>query len=313
MASERPFIRQVWVKIDPPIDPDTGLPFPGRVFTTELFGDGSRNSIRIGFSIHKSKICIPTPSQIYIYGLSPQTRNELGKPIVKDNGQRLYSVITVTVGWQNFPRYEIYKGQIMGTFTQKQGTEIKTTIVALSGLGEISGSVISRTFSETTTLGTVLDQLSKQMGLKISRISPSVSAQKIGFKGISFAGKVEGWLNKLANEYGFSWSVLDGQLQIQGDSENFGRHYPANAAKISAKTGTLFSLMPMLSGPMQLQTGVEINALLVPNVRPGDLIPVESEINPQGQLWYEVHNITYNGDTGGSEWNMLIQSFRQDL
>lgn len=313
MASERPFIRQVWVKIDPPIDPDTGAPFGGRVFTTELFGDGSRNSIRIGFSIHKSKICIPTPSQIYIYGLSPQTRNELGKPIVKDNGQRLYSVITVSVGWQNFPRYEIYKGQIMGTFTQKQGTDVKTTIVALSGLGEITGSVVSKTFAETVSLGSALEHLASAMGLGISRISPSVSAQKIGFKGISFGGKVETWLNKLANEYGFSWAVLDGQLQIQADGENFGQHYPANAAKISAKTGTLYSLQPMLTGPMQLQTGVEINALLVPNVRPGDMIPVESEINPQGQIWYEVHNITYGGDTGGSEWNMIIQSFRQDL
>ncbi len=300
--SERPFMRQaefmVW---------DASLPIANLTdenYAVKILADGSRNTLRVRFSIQRSILGVPICSDISIYNLSNKTQAILRTAMMR---------CRLRVGWQNYGLYDIFRGQIMTAVTDKQNADYITTVKALTVLGDMTYSTIANSYTEGMPIKNVLeDVVSTLPDIKWDEQRISIPDYKVGYKGLVVAGRSKDCLDKLALQYGFSWSVHFGVFQaiIDGDA-GF-----STTATLFSSNSTLKKILPILVGPTQIQSGVSIRAILQPFVWPGDRVSVQSSVNaylnsgfnPDGT--YTCHTINYDGDTGGNEWDMEIQSFK---
>ncbi|HBG77248.1 MAG TPA: hypothetical protein DDW84_00150 [Phycisphaerales bacterium] len=263
----------------------------------KIVSDGTRDHLRMSFAINKSILGTPNNSQILLYNLKKETRDYFS-PLLK---------CSLRVGWDNYGLFEIYNGGLVAATHQRQGADIITKLIMLTGITATSVSVTSATFSRGTKLSYILKTMVEQKlpGVKYDPARVKIADGEITQQGLSFAGSTKDFLDKLAKQYGFSWSIQDGVFQAIQDGKSFGRNI-----LISSDAKTLFNVAPILQSPMQVQTGVTISALLVPGLLPGDTVTVQSSVNPQLDGVYMAHTIAYNGDLFGNEWGMIIQSFK---
>jgi hypothetical protein len=263
----------------------------------KIVSDGTREHLRMGFTVNKSIIGTPNSSQVLLYNLKKETRDFLRKPLLR---------CSLRVGWENYGLFEIFNGGLVTATHQRQGADIITRIIMLTGITGSALGVTSKTFGAGTKLSDILKTLVSDLsGVQYDPNRVKIIDGEIKHQGISFAGSTRDFLDKLAMQYGFSWSIQDGVFQAIQDGQSFGRNL-----LISTQAKTLFNVTPILNGPLQVQTGVCISAFLIPNLLPGDTVTVESEVNPQLNGIYMAHTITYCGDTFGNDWNMSIQAFR---
>ena len=298
---ERPYIRRAEFTIwDHPLVGAT----LDETASTKIIGDGSRDTLRIRFSIQRSILGVPVCSDISIYNLSKDTQKLLREPL---------HTCRLMVGWQNNELYEIFRGQIMASVTDKQNTDYITTAKALAVGGDMTYSVMNNSYAEGTPIQHVLQEVVKTLpGVSWDARRVSIPDYKVGFKGLVLAGRAKDMLDKLALQYGFSWSIHFGTFQAIIDGESgFTTTFP-----LLSSDSTLKKILPILVGPTQIQSGVSIRAILQPFVWPGDRVMVDSSVNDYLNAGYNkdgtytCHIINYDGDTGGNEWDMEIQSFR---
>jgi hypothetical protein len=126
--------------------------------------------------------------------------------------------------------------------------------------------------------------------------------------GFSFAGRAADALDALSGQYGFSWSVQDGTFQAIQDTRSVDR-----IINISAKKRNLIHVAPILSGPMQIENGVSISALLDPRAIPGGRVHVESGLNPKLNGQYKIHTLDFAIDTHSPTFFMDVKSFKEIL
>lgn len=289
MPSERPFLRKAVLTVWPTAASEA----------RKIEADGTTSKLRLAFSIAKSVLGVPNNSYFTCYNLSKDTRELLQTTPIR---------LLLEVGWDNYGMFELFQGDLVSAVSQRQGADIVTRLAALTGLTATQSCIASQTFSQGTKLTDALKMLvAKLSGVTYDDKRVKIIDGKIGFGGISYAGSTTGFLDKLAFQFGFSWSIQDGVFQALQDSGSFGK-----VLTLSSDKKTLYSITPMLSGPLQVQYGVTISCFLTPNVLPGDTVDVSSEISPHLNGLYKIHTLNYNGDTGGAEWDMTIQSFKDN-
>jgi hypothetical protein len=257
-------------------------------------GDGTRNTQQIAFNIKKTLVGTPNESTITISNLSPATRTAL---MNSDLQVELY------VGWSNVPMSLLAQGRVLQVIPSKEGTDNKTVLNLFDGLNAISASVLAKTFPVTTAVKDIVFELASAMvDVKIDKAMIDVDGA-VGERGYVVNGRVAVELDKLANSYGFTWSVQDGVFRAIKDTRA-----GKNQHNISAAEGYLFKVNPTFADKQQILQAMEITALMQPRVVPGDLVNLKSAFYPQFSGQYKVHTIEFNGDTAGANWEMKIES-----
>lgn len=305
--NEQPWLRRVEVYIDPLEEWRGG---GDRKLAAKIVGDGTTEKLRIRFEIHKSIISTPAACHVYIYNLGTAFRSTLREGaavltadnIMKKRGAQ----VELKIGWENTAIVTAFSGTLYGVTLDREGPDIVTTLICLAGYGGTSRGLISQTWGGGTKLTSIVKTMAGKIpGITIGPIN--ITERDMGSQGLSHCGLAKDGLDKLARSYGFSWWIDKGIFHAVDDEKAL----QGREVMISYKNGTLLRAEPMLVSPFSKQRGTSIRALINPNVEPGHMVKLESEINPQLNGSYKVHDLVQTGDTHSSEWEMNISSFLQ--
>jgi len=289
MPSANPYSRLIQVDVSPVDETNTSS-----VTSISALSDGSIDTIGIKFHVEQTILGIPGFSEITFYNLSVDKRALFNQPCLK---------IVVKVGTETTGLQEIYSGGIINSYTRRVGANFVTTVYCHTFTTQFIQSKDTVTFSAYTALVDILKSLSDNLKAKwdTSRITVP-SSMRLGSGGFSYAGQTEDILNKLALQYGFSWTILpNGVFQAMLDGTNFNRNHI-----VSYRTGNLMTAVPSLEGPFKIMYAVRVQAYLNPSVWAGDFVTLESKINPQLNKDWLIHNLSFDGSTVDNEWTMNL-------
>lgn len=259
-----------------------------------LVSNGNIDSFKIKVRIQKNKLSIPNMSTIEIWNLKRQTRQSL-----KTAGLS----IKVYAGYEYGSKELLYTGSIEGVITQRQGTDIVTNLVCFTGTNSLLRSVVSKTYEKNIPLKQIVTEIAQEIPGVIVDPKNITLTGYAGYNGWSFVGSTKHALDKLADQFGFSWSINNGIFMATMD----GKPIKTNIL-LDEKSG-LMNVSPRLSGPEQIQEGVDITCLYRQNIQPGHLIRVDSKISPELSGTYECHTIEYDLCPKENNWTMEIQFF----
>ena len=261
-----------------------------------FLGDGSQNSFRIKFNIVKHVVSTGTPSTITIFNLSDGLRKALQKRNIQ---------VSLSVGWANTDLVLLFTGSLLASIS-RGGPDIQTDLICMAGHGGLSRTVVSETYAGGMSVKSIVHDLAKKIpGVTIDPKNIDIpEVKRMGGQGFSFVGTVNESLDKLSRVYGFSWHIDNKVFYAISDKTPFGTGIPL----ISYKNGFLLKVEPILTSPFQIRSGVVINSLLNPAIKPGGRVQVESKLAPELNNIYTAHSVNYAGDTGGSQWECRIES-----
>ena len=281
----KPYIRKVELRIQ-----RKGV----KVFN--LVSDGSRDGLQMTFSVNKAISGMPK-STIDIYNMSPDSRRVL----MEGNGKL---DVQLYVGWNNVAMSLLAAGGIMQVIPEKIGTSNKVQMNFADSYRGISSSTYSNNYPANTSVAKIVQDLAKRIeGVEV--VAKRIEAKGVvGGKGYIVNGRIAKELDKLANSYAFTWSVQNGIFQALNDSGSSSERI----YEISPQAGNLFSATASLVDMFQTVTAMEISAFLNPKIIPGDTVNLKSDFVPMYNGKYKVYNITFDGDTNGSQWAMKIES-----
>lgn len=289
----RPWLRRIVVTLGP-LEEWRGAS-GGNIVQFEA--DGTPKGLKVTGAVQKTVMGMPNPSQISVFNLARDTRDAIRGSLTK---------ITVQVGWQNTELHTLFQGSVLSAISERSGSDIVTKISALPGYGALVRGVSSKSYAAGTSVRDVVKDMATDLpGLTIGDSGLEGLDGKIGGSGWSFAGSTKDGLTQLANEHGFSWHVDSGQFKAVGDKAKFGGFVALNG-----KNGGLISVVPTLTGPLQIQTGVKIKAVYVPGITAGSSVRVNSDISPKLNGEYRVHTCNINIDAYSDQWTMDIESFK---
>ncbi|MBA3596477.1 MAG: hypothetical protein H0W40_03760 [Methylibium sp.] len=249
-----------------------------------VIADGSNERLRVQFNAQKSLTGSPNKTDLLITGLARDTQNAL---------RGGYTSVQVVAGYSSDPSNAqvVAAGGLLGAFTSRQGADVVTHCTVLDGGGAMARGAYSRAFSGGTPVAQIVRDLAGALpGVTVGEIDVD---GRLNAKGMQFAGATAGQLNKLADHFGFSWSVQGGRFQALSDTRALRTVYSF------ASESNLLSLTPILAGPLQAQTGVELLALFTPGVKPGDTVRVASALSPRLNGNYKATSVVQSFDSHG--------------
>lgn len=289
----RPWLRIIKVTLGPLEEWRGGT--AGEVVTWR--SDGTLSGLRVVGAIQKTIMGIPNPSSVSIYNLGREVRNGIRASLTK---------ITVEAGWSNTDLRKVFQGSVLNAYSERSGPDVVTKIAALPGYGALVRGTSSYTAGPGSSVLEVAKALANDLpGVAVSEGNLMGITSKIGQGGWAHAGSTRDGLNKLAEEHGFSWSINDGEFTAIGDRFMMPEHVELNGT-----SGGLMSIAPIVSGPLQIETGVKIKALYMPGINAGNSIKVTSDINPRLNGVYRIHTLGINIDAYSESWTMDIESFK---
>jgi hypothetical protein len=267
-----PFSRQIEVLIYP-VNELVGRTLKmNKQNAIRLYSDGTQNTIRISFHVEQNILSVPGFSSIKLYNLTPETRLLISTP----GAWRC----EINVGTETMGMQEIW---CHANFIEKM-TSFQT-----------------QSWRAYCPMQDVLKDCATNLGVKWDSSRVDIPNLVIGGGGFAFAGMTTDCLDKLALQYGFSWTIINDCLQILNDGRSFPRSH-----LISYKNSVLLSATPSLDGPMKIMYAVLIRAYLNPMIWAGDYINLESQVNADLNGSWLVHSINFDGSTFGDDWTMTL-------
>ncbi|MPW31994.1 hypothetical protein F9L16_23900 [Agarivorans sp. B2Z047] len=276
-------------KIQVFIGPFEDLLGKGRAGAKVVETTGKTNEIRIRFSIKKTITGAPNDCAVVFTNLSPETRHALRQKSLS---------IELWGGYEDEEIRLIAKGGVLYVTHERKDAEIDTTVIFRDGWGALLNADYSRSYSSAEPLSVVVSDIAKSIeGVETGRIN---LAGSLSSKGRTLAGNPRDLLNRLADQYGFSWSIQDGVFQAIDDDKSRGLVYRVDNILLNAN--------PILNGPEQIKTGIEMSTILDPRIIPGDVVEVNPTVDEDLSGQYKVFDMVITGDSHGSAWNTTLTS-----
>lgn len=289
-----PFLRRLHVSV---FARGAGSSYSGSALY-DIWCDGLPTSPRAAFEFTESKMTIPGPSRLTLWNLSRDTRNLL-------NNSKLQ--IQVEAGWQNTTMVKIYQGDACNIWSERSGPDILTTISTTPASTALSQAVVSKRYAPRTDLVSVLSDICTALEGVVLSPPPAEwsNGKQLGSRGFTFAGTAREALTSLAEEYGFSWTIVNNQLVITPDLYNAPEGFLLDAA------AGLINVSPITMGPLQAHVGYRVSSLYIPTVHVGQSIRVSSSV-AEGicNEPMTIHTLNASLDPGGAAWSMTMESYR---
>lgn len=261
-----------------------------------IFSTGGVHDLRVQFSARRTIGGAPNQTDIVITNLSEASRNRTRNNLTR---------VELFAGYREGDGAGLRKvasGAITSSTPIDNIPDIETVLTALDGFGGMSRGVFRKSFGPGVLIATVVKDVAASMpGVTIGDNVNMVG--KLGAAGRTFAGRAAEILDDLAAQWGFSWSVQNGVFQVVNDDTSLDTIH-----LLSYRDGSLRSVKPLLSGPMQVRTGVEIKGTLNPRIYPGEQVRVESKINKALDGVYTLKEHDLVGETHGEDWESTYRS-----
>lgn len=290
--ANRPYLRRMVVELGP-LEEWRGQQ---RGEVVSFASNGTMNGLRITAQLHTTIMSIPTPSVIAIYNLAEDTRNAIKRSLTR---------VALKAGWDNTDLVQIFQGSLMSVWSERQGPDIVTKMTVIPGYGSMVRGVTSISFTQGMPVKEAAKRIAKNFpGLTVSEGNILGVNNTIGAQGFAGAGSTKDVLTALGDEYGFSWSIDNGEVRIIADKFQLGEY-----VELGGDNSGIINISPLTMGPLQMPVGVQIKAMYVPGVRAGRTIKINPTLNPQFTGQYRCHQVDMNLDAYSDSWSMDIQSY----
>lgn len=265
----------------------------GRDYLLEIqLGSGVlqvRPPFEVAFSADLSMKSELNRLDLRVANLAPETRADL----VRDEGSDDPRIpVRLQVGY-NGQLGTVFQGSLEAAYTDRQGGDYFTNIVALDGGTDWRSAFVATT---CTTKDMVLDALLDKMGNTgrgaIGAFRNKLTRAKVimGFPADVAAAVLES---------GQSFFILEEKIYILGKGEVPTSYIPV----VSAETG-------LLRPPEGKKNEATFSTLLNPAIRLGHLVELKSVTVPWLSGVYRVDSISASGDYEGQEWEQEVVGTR---
>lgn len=263
--------------------------------------------LRINFKIEKSLVGYPNLGNIKIYNMSENSRKKIEEKSLK---------IQLSAGYEDTNVTLIFDGNIVNVVHQKIGVDWVSEVFAADGVNILSTSTINKTLPAGTDTEQIYNELIGQMqGISkgvTEGLKNCLSGKRSLLRELQLSGNVKDWLDKIAKDCGFEYSVNDGVIETTAVGFPLSDVSPV---VISQAGG-------MIGSPERSEVGINVKNLLLPELKLGRTIKVESiteQLNV-GNLFfrkvpavrndgiYRIDKITHIGDTHDNAWESQIQA-----
>lgn len=287
-----PWLRRIRVEVTGlgnSVAPLFGDPAIRNAVNRKVFeSDGTPNNLRISAKIQKTVQSAAVASSVWIWNLSPDTRN---------NFQRSETEVTVYAGWDHGPYaglHRVFYGQFLTAQHQRQGPDVVTQLFLQSGHGAANSTSVYKTWRNEPVRNIVLDIARRMKGVAVDEKLVSGIVGHVGERGWCAAGSASHALTRLAQQYGFHWSIQDGVFQTV--SKNPDGTGGAIGKDIKLGAPYLVNASSMLSGIRQYRRGVYVTSAFNPALRPGNSVIVESSVDPGCNGSWRVQKLEHSLD-----------------
>lgn len=268
--------------------------------------------LRVTFNVTKSLTSTYNKTQIEIYNLSKNTRDQIDKVNkVKDSNNKFY----LNAGYEESGKILPKVGQgDMTLFRHSfEPPNVITKIEASDGL-LLGTKQLSFSGKENLKFFDALKNICKEAKAEIDFKGITINdlKNKVMSAGYSFMGKFKDSMDELAESIDADWYIEDDKLSIITRSQTINGFVtipviseetgmigiPEKLDDVTTKTG---KQSKKNAGQMPVATGYSVTSLLNPLILPGYVVRVKS--NKLGiDHDCKVHDITHRGDTHGREW-----------
>lgn len=260
----------------------------------KIVSNGSLNTFKATLNCQKNILAIPNNATIMIWNLKKETRQALKKT-------GLY--IKAYAGYEGGSHELLFSGSLEATKTRRVGPDIVTTLVCMTGTSNLVRSIFSKTYEQGVPIKKIVTEMAESIpGIVIDPTKINVSGT-IGYGGFSYAGSTKFGLQKLADQYGFSWSINNGTFVAMDDMKSRRTQILLN------KASGLKEVSPRMFGINQIQEGVDISCIYIQGIDAGHTIRVVSEVSPELNGEYMCHTIEYDLCPKENQWDMTINTF----
>jgi hypothetical protein len=248
--------------------------------------------LRIRFEVSKNLGKEPNKCVVKIHNLAETTRSDLERGIIQ---------VTLHAGHDGVFRL-IATGDLRRASSQREGTDIVTTLQVTDGFRAFAHARMSRSYKPPITVGRVLSDAAKSMGLQLpDEVLQSVQLNQKITDGISIHGPTRDTLTKLLAPFGYGWSIQNGKLQILRDEDL----RPSELIVINQGAGLIG--IPERTFPDKAggKSEVKFDVLLYPEIIPGSKVKLESELI---RMSLKVTDVSHSGDTHGGEMKTSVSA-----
>lgn len=262
-------------------------------------------NLRIKFEITKDTDRNPNKSTIQIYNLQPSSRAAIEKPDVR-------CVLKAGYAEENGP-LECYNGNVIFSWTAKEGPDIITTLELGDGAVAFRDGVVSIGYGAGVTSRQILEQIASRMGLTLQM--PGDAPSRTWANGFSSHGAARSALDRVTRGAGLSWSIQNGVLQVVRVGGTTNR----TVFELAVDTGLLGSPERQRKGAGSAITttdqatrtrrraasaterwdGWRVKSLILPTLLPNDRVKLKSAY-AEGVM--RIKEIRHIGDTHDGDW-----------
>lgn len=261
--------------------------------------DGSSKIIkhlRINFEITKTILGFPNLCRLSIYNANNDTLSLL---------QKEYTKITLNAGYEGNIRL-LFKGEVRNIFQNKKGVDKIIDVYAGDGEKDWQNSTFNKTFKETVSMQTIIKDVISSFKELTTGVLEGLPNEADKILGQSISGSSKDVMDMFAKEYGFNWSVQDGEIVTTPIDEPLSGN---QAVLINSVTG-------MIGSPTITIVGADVTTLLNPKLLPNKAFKIES-INANVQLGnlffrdvkrttaegtYKIQEVIFKGDSREGDW-----------
>jgi len=235
---------------------------------------------RITFAIEKTARSSANTATITAYNLGENNRKRM---------QTKDSSVILQVGYGGLLEV-LFAGQVTRGSVRREPPDWLAQADCRDGQTALRDSTLARTWpAGTSRLSIVRELTAALMGVAAGVIE---GGPLIGFTAapLSVSGSVRRSLDARAADWGFSWYIVDGSVEVR----ELGKRSPGyvTAVLLTPETG-------LLGSPEWTEDGLSLRALLTPRIKPGGYVQVKSRV-VQGV--FRVQSCRHSGDTHGAEW-----------
>lgn len=273
------------------------IEFNGYEQRFDVANDSGRR-LALDFDIKLTNSSTPNQAVFALYNLSPSSRSAIASDGL---AVRCYA------GYDGVEKL-VFQGSFVAVQNIPSAPDWITKIQAGDGYSEFTESVTSRSYAAGTDKQIILKQMSDDMGLIVKSATDTLTG--VLSSPMTFDGKTKDTLNELVNDAGAAYSIQDGELQVVTD----GQPVDQVAIVLRADTG-------LLESPIVTKKGVNVKALLNPDLRPNKLIKLESigfdstTANTRGKDYngvYLAQSVQFVGNNYGGAFDVNIEAIAYD-
>lgn len=254
------------------------------------------DKLRVSFEITKSLLSFPNLARIQIYNPNQDTLSAL---------QSKFTKIVLNAGYEGDIRL-LFTGEVRNVFQTKTGVDRVATVYAGDGQRDWQNASFNKTFTENVSISAAIDEVLKTFKDVTVGALEGIPQIADKLRGQTLSGSSKDILDQFAEEYGFTWSIQDGQVVTTPIEQPLTN---AEAVLVNAATG-------MIGSPTVTEIGADVTTLLNPRLLPNRAFQIES-VNADIQLGnlffrnvprtnaegiYKIQEVSFKGDSREGDW-----------